>query len=191
MRSAASISCWPPAPSPATGTSPPAGQPSALPWCPTASPRQCRRRAEGTAYQSDAFLEEFRGALGAAPAARHQGPYASGQLAGLMAQIDWAVVPSIWWENAPLVVLEAFRHQRPVICGGVGGMAELVRDGVDGLHAPVNDPLGLAREMRRAVETEGLWDTLVAGIRPPLSVPDVARLHLQHYTGALTPAAAA
>lgn len=144
----------------------------------------------GADYQSEAFMADFRATLAAAPAARHQGPYTPPQLAGLMAQVDWVVVPSIWWENAPLVILEAFRHRRPVICGGVGGMAELVREGVDGLHAPVNDPLGLAREMRRAIETEGLWDTLVAGIRQPPSIADVARLHLQHYLGALTEAAA-
>jgi glycosyltransferase involved in cell wall biosynthesis len=144
----------------------------------------------GSAYQSETFMEEFRAALAGAPAARYQGPYPGSQLGGLMAQVDWVVVPSIWWENAPLVVMEAFRHRRPVICGEVGGMAEMVRDGVDGLHAPVNDPLGLAREMRRAIETEGLWDTLVAGIRPPLGVADTARLHLQHYLGALTQAAA-
>jgi hypothetical protein len=44
--------------------------------------------------------------------------------------------------------------------------------------------------MRRAIETEGLWDTLVAGIRQPLTVADIARLHMQHYVGALTTAAA-
>ena len=57
-----------------------------------------------------------------------------------MAEVDWVVVPSIWWENAPLVIQEAFRHRRPVICGDIGGMAEMVRDGVDGLHAPVERP---------------------------------------------------
>jgi glycosyltransferase involved in cell wall biosynthesis len=107
-----------------------------------------------------------------------------------MERVDWVVVPSIWWENAPLVVLEAFRHRRPVICGDVGGMAELVRDGVDGLHAPVGDPAGLARVMRRAVETEGLWDALMAGIRPPPTVAEVALLHLEHYRGDSTALAA-
>ena len=26
----------------------------------------------------------------------------------LMAEVDWVVVPSIWWENSPLVIQEAF-----------------------------------------------------------------------------------
>lgn len=139
----------------------------------------------GTAYQSESFLEEFHAALGAAPAARHIGPYTASELHRLMQQIDWVVVPSIWWENAPLVIMEAFRHRRPVICGGIGGMAEAVRDGVDGLHAPVNDPEGLARVMRRAVETEGLWEALAAGIQPPPTIAEVAERHLNFYQHAL------
>lgn len=135
----------------------------------------------GEAYQSESFLEEFRAALAAAPAARHQGAYTAMELGALMAQADWVVMPSIWWENAPLVVLEAFRHRRPVICGNVGGMAEMVRDGIDGLHAPVNDPAGLAQVMRRAIETEGLWESLVAGIRQPPTIAQIADRHLELY----------
>jgi glycosyltransferase involved in cell wall biosynthesis len=95
------------------------------------------------------------------------------------------VMPSIWWENAPLVIQEAFLHRRPVICGGIGGMAEMVRDGVDGLHAPVNDVAGLASVMRQAIETEGLWDRLVAHIQPPPTISEVATRHLKLYQGAL------
>ncbi len=144
----------------------------------------------GTAYQTDAFLEEVQAAIAAAPAARLKGPYLPADQAALMAEVDWVVVPSVWWENAPLVVLEAFRHRRPVICGGVGGMAEMVRDGVDGLHAPVNDPGGLAQVLREAIETEGLWERLVAGIRPPPTMSEVATLHMQHYQRAMADMAA-
>jgi glycosyltransferase involved in cell wall biosynthesis len=137
------------------------------------------------AYQSDAFMEEFRGALAGAPAARHNGTYTGAELGRLMAEVDWVVVPSVWWENAPLVILEAFRHRRPVISGNVGGMAEMVRDGVDGLHAPVNDPAGLAQVLRRAIETEGLWESLVAGIQRPPGIAEIADRHLKLYQDAL------
>jgi glycosyltransferase involved in cell wall biosynthesis len=144
----------------------------------------------GTAYQTDAFLEEVQAALAAAPAARLKGSYLPADQAALMAEVDWVVVPSVWWENAPLVVLEAFRHRRPVICGNVGGMAEMVRNGVDGLHAPVNDPAGLAQALRTAIETEGLWETLVAGIQPPAGMAEIAALHMQHYQRATAALAA-
>ena len=59
-------------------------------------------------------------------------------------------MPSIWWENAPLVIEEARAAGRPVICSGIGGMAERVADGVDGLHVPPGDAAALAETMRAA-----------------------------------------
>jgi glycosyltransferase involved in cell wall biosynthesis len=137
----------------------------------------------GTAWQTEAFLAEFAAALDAAPEATHHGAYAAADHAARIAAADWVVVPSIWFENAPLVILEAFRHRRPVICGGIGGMAELVTDGVDGLHAPVGDPAGLAAVLRRAAEEPGLWDRLAAATRPPPDLEAVARQHLALYRG--------
>ena len=48
-------------------------------------------------------------------------------------QVDAIVVPSVWVENSPLVIHEAQQARVPVITADVGGMAELVRDGVNGL----------------------------------------------------------
>lgn len=92
------------------------------------------------------------------------GQYGHAELASLMRQVDWVVVPSIWWENSPLVIQEAFMHGKPVICSDIGGMAEKVRDGVDGLHFRVGDPADLADTIARAVGTPGLWETLRSGI---------------------------
>lgn len=92
------------------------------------------------------------------------GRYDQEELPRLMANIDWVVVPSIWWENSPLVIQEAFQHGRPVICSNVGGMAEKVTDGVNGLHFRVGDPNDLARTIHRAATTAGLWERLHAGI---------------------------
>ena len=84
-----------------------------------------------------------------------------------MARPDWVVVPSIWWENSPLVIQEAFLHGRPVICSDIGGMAEKVRDGVDGLHFRAGDPVSLARTIERATTNPRLWRSLRDGIRDP------------------------
>jgi glycosyltransferase involved in cell wall biosynthesis len=92
------------------------------------------------------------------------GEYEPADLPRLMEEIDWVVVPSIWWENSPLVIGEAFAYGRPVICSDVGGMAEKVTDGLNGLHFRCGDAESLAATMRRAVTTKGLWEQLCRGI---------------------------
>jgi glycosyltransferase involved in cell wall biosynthesis len=99
------------------------------------------------------------------------GGYDRKELPELMAEIDWVVVPSRWWENSPLVVQEAFKHGRPVICSGIGGLAEKVADGVNGLHFAVGDPASLADAIRKAARTPGLWEQLRDGI-PPVHTMD-------------------
>lgn len=109
------------------------------------------------------------------------GPYEQADLGRLMAQIDWVVVPSIWWETGPMVVIEAFEHGRPVICSNIGGMSEKVTDGVNGLHFRRADADHLAEVMRRAAQASGLWDRLQAGIPPdpPRTMDD----HVQVLSG--------
>jgi glycosyltransferase involved in cell wall biosynthesis len=136
----------------------------------------------GTAHQTAETLEHFQRALSAAPEARHAGPYRREDHARMIADVDWIVVPSVWWENAPLVIQEAFSQRRPVICSNVGGMAEAVRDGVDGLHFPIGDPAALMRVMRRAVEEPDLWQRLAEGILSPRTVADAADEHLALYS---------
>jgi glycosyltransferase involved in cell wall biosynthesis len=92
------------------------------------------------------------------------GPYERSQLGSLMAEIDWVVVPSIWWETGPIVVMEAFQYGRPVICSDIGGMSEKVTDGLNGIHFRRRDPERLAEAMLHAAEMPGLWDELRAGI---------------------------
>src|SRR6185312_8722434 len=92
------------------------------------------------------------------------GSFSHEDLPKLLENIDWVVLPSIWWENSPLVIQEAFKFGRPVICSDIGGMAEKVDDEVNGLHFRVGDPVRLASTLKRAVTTPGLWDTLRQGI---------------------------
>jgi glycosyltransferase involved in cell wall biosynthesis len=100
------------------------------------------------------------------------GPYENDDVPRLMGEIDWVVVPSIWWENAPLVISEAFLSGRPVICSDIGGMAEKVDDGVNGLHFARADEDHLADVLLRAATAPGLWEELRAGIRPPRLMDD-------------------
>lgn len=63
------------------------------------------------------------------------------------------VVPSLWYEGLPMVIAEAFAAGTPVIASRIGALADLVEDGVTGLHVTPGDAADLARAMDRIVET--------------------------------------
>lgn len=65
------------------------------------------------------------------------------QLHGLVA----LVVPSLWYENSPMVIAEAAAAGIPVIVSDNGAPATLVEDGVTGLHFRAGDPADLANKI--------------------------------------------
>jgi glycosyltransferase involved in cell wall biosynthesis len=133
----------------------------------------------GAPFQSEAFTQEIDAlCTELSDVVERIGPYRPSEMPELMEQVDWAVMPSTWWENAPLVIQEAFQHRRPLIVSGMGGMAEMVRDGVDGLHARPGDPADWARVMARAMAQPGLWERLVSGIEPQPELDAVAGRYL-------------
>ena len=46
------------------------------------------------------------------------------------------VLPSEWYENCPMAVLESFAYGKPVIGANIGGIPELIEDGIDGFLVP-------------------------------------------------------
>lgn len=59
--------------------------------------------------------------------------------AAMWKRAAFSVVPSIWQEPLGLVVFEAWERGRPVVVSDVGGLADSVQDGVDGLKVPMHD----------------------------------------------------
>ena len=88
------------------------------------------------------------------------GRFDNSALAEVYTEIDVLIVPSIWYENAPVTIQEAFLTQTPVIASNIGGMAEYVQDGVDGLHFQVGDDRDLARVMKRIIDEPALLGEL-------------------------------
>ena len=132
------------------------------------------------------FVEEFNSLLErTGDRVQFAGPYTRNTLGRLMADVDWVVMPSIWWENSPLVIQEAFAHRRPVICSNIGGMAEKVRWGKDGYHFEVGNPFEIANMMVRLAGDDGIWDQLQKTIQHPLSIEASASEHLELYRGDL------
>jgi glycosyltransferase involved in cell wall biosynthesis len=72
------------------------------------------------------------------------------------------LVPSVWWENSPVVIQEALRNRRPVICSDIGGMAEKVRPGIDGFHFAAGNPMALTALLRQLAEDRSILTGLTA-----------------------------
>ena len=109
------------------------------------------------------------------------GPYQNEDLPERMQSVDWVIIPSVWWENSPLVIQEAFMHRRPILTSNIGGMAEKVTHDVDGLHFQAGNPADIADTIERAVTEKGLWDRLESGIRPVFKVQDSVAEHERLY----------
>ena len=137
-------------------------------------------------FQTEGFRQEFESRLAECQNnVTFVGRYSSSELPSLMEMLDWVVVPSVWWENSPLVIQEAKMHRRPIICSNIGGMSEKVKDDVNGLHFRVNDPQDLARTMLAAANEQGTWSRLRAGIEPVGSITECVDAHVSLYDSLL------
>ncbi|WP_426128945.1 glycosyltransferase family 4 protein [Pararhizobium sp. PWRC1-1] len=121
----------------------------------------------------------------AGPRVRFYGAYQNAEVPRLMRSVDWVVLPSVWWENSPVVIQEALLHCRPMISSDIGGMAEKVRDGKDGLHFRAGSSQDLADRIAEALSNNQIWDRLRASMRQPADHLGCAREHVKLYRGLL------
>jgi glycosyltransferase involved in cell wall biosynthesis len=61
-----------------------------------------------------------------------RGTFPQTEIDKIFAEVDFLVIPSIWYENSPLVLLNALASHTPVIVSDVAGMTEFVEDGKNG-----------------------------------------------------------
>ncbi len=102
------------------------------------------------------------------------GEYNNKDIAGILSEIDMLVVPSIWHENSPLTIHEAFMARVPVITSNIGGMAELVQDGANGLLFQVGDSKDLAKKMQMIIDDPSLIERLRKNIKPVIPIENHA-----------------
>lgn len=95
-----------------------------------------------------AYIDRMVQGAAGDPRITFAGPYGEEQAAQVFADMDALVVPSVWYENTPFVVLEAFAAGVPVIASDLGGLSEIVQHGVNGLLFRAGD----AASLRAAIE---------------------------------------
>lgn len=96
------------------------------------------------------------------------------EVSGTLAETDVLVVPSIWYENSPLIILEALATRTPILVSDLGGMAELVEPGLTGYHFRVGDAEHLADQLSRFLISREELDCLFPSDLEVKSVKDDA-----------------
>jgi GT2 family glycosyltransferase/glycosyltransferase involved in cell wall biosynthesis len=134
-----------------------------------------------TAYHGDDSYRRRLEPLLEQPDVRVHGPIAHDAVAAALATIDVLVVPSIWPENSPLVIHEAFLAGVPVVASRIGGIPELVADGRNGLLFNAGDAADLGRVLGRLLAEPSLLDTLRAGSPEVRAIQDDVRMARELY----------
>jgi GT2 family glycosyltransferase/glycosyltransferase involved in cell wall biosynthesis len=112
---------------------------------------------------------------------RFMGRFDRASMPAVYAQVDVLVVPSLWLENSPLVIHEAFMSRVPVVASRTGGTQDLIADGVNGLLYDARSPAELTRALQRLLDDPLLLPKLAAAAPAVRSIEDDASEWRQIY----------
>ena len=119
-------------------------------------------------------LEAIRASASRDKRVRTHSPVPSERIVGVMAGYDLIAIPSRWLETGPLVALEAFSAGVPVFGANHGGIAELVRDGIDGILFAPDEARAIAEALTRVAIDRSIVQSLRANLKPPRTMSTVA-----------------
>jgi glycosyltransferase involved in cell wall biosynthesis len=121
------------------------------------------------------LVEEVRRAALEDPRIRLHPPIPHEAVIPTLGRYDLVAIPSQWMETGPLVVLEAFAAGVPVLGSALGGLADKIHDGTNGLLVRPHDSVDAWREaLDRCRRDRDLVARLARGVSRPKSMSEVA-----------------
>ena len=109
------------------------------------------------------------------------GNFPNDRIGDIFANLDALVVPSLWYENTPLVIYSAMAAGCPVIATNLGGMAEAVHDRVNGLLFERGSISDLATCLQTLCADRPLVQRLALATTVPTSIPQYADILETNY----------
>ncbi|MFC5422560.1 glycosyltransferase [Bosea eneae] len=97
-----------------------------------------------------------------------EGAFAEGQFGRVLSGLDVVVVPSLWMENRPLVLLSSLASRKPVIVTDQPGLTCEVEHGKNGLIVPPDDPEALAKSLHQLACDPSLLERLASHPKRPM-----------------------
>ncbi len=117
-----------------------------------------------------AYTQRLHQIAGNDPRIVFAGRYQRQEISHILQEVDIVVMPSLWYENSPNIILECFAHRTPVIASNLGGMAELVQHDENGLLFSPGNTQDLANQIQRLLDEPDVVRRLQAGIPPVKSL---------------------
>ncbi len=130
----------------------------------------------GNSQLDKSFLEKY-----ANENVHFKGCYNNWEIQTVLDDMDVLIVPSVWYENSPLVIQEAFLAGVPVITSDIGGMKELVEDGNDGFLFNVGNSDSLRKVLQGIISNPTVLNELEIRPSKVRSIEDDARSVMKLY----------
>ena len=128
-----------------------------------------------TIYGSDSAFPDYGAELrrlARHPHIRFAGPIGFDQVGTALRQLDALIVPSLWYENSPLVIQEAYVMGVPVLASRIGALTEKVQEQKNGLLFAPGDSDALAALLQSVIDDPAQLQTLRRGIHPPPTIEE-------------------
>lgn len=97
------------------------------------------------------------------------GNYTHDMLESIARELDIAVVPSLWEDCAPLVLLELMAMRLPILGASIGGIPDFVKEGVNGFLYPHDSVEALCRCIEYCIQNRKIIREMRSSLRQPHS----------------------
>ena len=134
------------------------------------NPRNAELQLHGSAFHEHDYFRHLQDIVGRDKRVQFCGTYTEEQVGDVMSSADVLVLPSLWYENYPLVLHEALACNVPVVSSNIGGMAEKIKDSVNGYTFQVGDEKDLGAKLRLILDNPEILNDLkdkMQGYVPP------------------------
>jgi len=128
----------------------------------------------GSALQHSTYATEVVDLARVDPRIQFMGSFTMEDLSRVMEGISVLVVPSVYYENYPLVLLIALAYKVPVIASKIGGIPEVIQDGINGFLFEPGDSNDLATIIEKIAKESVIVQRLRENIVSPRRIEEEA-----------------
>ncbi len=136
------------------------------------SKRNARLKIYGGLEAFPSYVAELEAMAAGNPRIELAGRFKNALVSQILSTSDVVVVPSIWYENSPMSIMEPLAAGTPVITTNLGAMPEMVHHEVNGLLFENLDVQDLRNQLQRLLDEPELLSMLTANAKPVRLIDD-------------------